>query len=112
MIDLFPVVTIIMLLFFGYILFFKDVPKGYKNTNKMLNIKTKIDSILLNIKIKLDSILPIYFPKKAYRKEDGIYLAIWNCGTRPQTLRQVFRDIRITIRKGSDPIFVIKKGAI
>ena len=61
------------------------------------------------MKRRLDDILPFYFPKQnAYTNR--IHLAIWNCGKRPQSFRQVLKDIRITIRKNHKPIFVIKKG--
>ena len=59
----------------------------------------------------MKELLPIYIPKER-RFSDKLHLAIWNCGTRPQTWKQVLKDIRITIRKKGEPIFVIKKGAI
>lgn len=59
----------------------------------------------------LEQHLPLYIPKSA-RFSDRLHLAIWNCGTRPQTLRQVLKDIRITLRKDGEPIFVIKKGDV
>ncbi len=66
----------------------------------------------MNIKYFIfDKLLPIYIPKSA-RFTDRLHLAIWNCGTRPQTFWQAIRDIRITVRKHGDPIFVIKKGSI
>lgn len=56
-------------------------------------------------------ILPIYFPaKRAHTNK--IHLAIWNCGIRPQSFIQAIKDTRITIRKGGEPIIVLKKGAI
>lgn len=55
--------------------------------------------------------LPIYLPKKNAHG-DKLHLAIWNCGTRPQTFIQKLKDIRITIRKGNKPILVIKKGSV
>lgn len=55
--------------------------------------------------------LPFYFPTKRAH-EDKLYLAIWNCGTKPQTFIQILKDIRITIRKNHKPILVIKKGSI
>ena len=59
----------------------------------------------------LEKKLPFYFPKnRAYT--DKLHLAIWNCGMRPQTLLQAFKDIRITIRKNYDPLIVIKKGDV
>lgn len=54
--------------------------------------------------------LPFYFPKKR-ENTAKLHLAIWNCGTRPQTFIQKLKDIRITIRKNHKPILVIKKGA-
>jgi hypothetical protein len=66
----------------------------------------------MNIKhFIFDKMLPIYIPKSA-RFSDRLHLAIWNCGTRPQTLFQAIKDVRITIRKNNEPIFVIKKGAV
>lgn len=59
-----------------------------------------------------DTLLPIYFPKSAQAAEDRIFLAIWNCGKRPQTFWQAVKDIRITIRRGVDVLYVIKKGNI
>ena len=53
--------------------------------------------------------LPIYFPYKNIEK-GKLYLAIWNCGTRPQTFWQKIRDTRITIRRSGNCVFVIKKG--
>jgi hypothetical protein len=53
--------------------------------------------------------LPIYFPKKRFGTAK-LHLAIWNCGTRPQTFIQKLKDIRITIRKNHKSIIVIKKG--
>lgn len=55
--------------------------------------------------------LPIYFPKKN-NGTAKLHLAIWNCGTRPQSFIQKLKDIRITIRKNHKPIIVIKKGSI
>ena len=59
-----------------------------------------------------DDLLPIYWPKSNFEAEDKIFLAIWNCGTRPQTLWQAIKDTRITIRKGVEILFVVKKGSI
>jgi hypothetical protein len=59
----------------------------------------------------LEKMLPIYIPANR-RFSDKLHLAIWNCGTRPQTLKQALKDIRITIRDKGEPKFVIKKGAI
>jgi hypothetical protein len=59
----------------------------------------------------LEKVLPFYFPKSRMYTEK-IHLAIWNCGTRPQTLLQALKDIRITIRKNHDPLIVIKKGDV
>lgn len=56
-------------------------------------------------------ILPFYFPKSRMFTEK-LHLAIWNCGTRPQTFLQALKDTRITIRKNHNPLIVIKKGAI
>lgn len=58
-----------------------------------------------------DKMLPIYIPKSA-RFTDRLHLAIWNCGTRPQTLLQAIKDVRITIRKNGEPIIVVKKGDV
>jgi len=55
--------------------------------------------------------LPIYIPKNA-RFTDKLHIAIWNCGTRPQTFLQKIKDTRITIRKNGEPIFVIKRGDV
>lgn len=55
--------------------------------------------------------LPFYFPTKRAHG-DKLHLAIWNCGTRPQTFIQKLKDIRITIRKNHKPILVIKKGNV
>lgn len=57
---------------------------------------------------RVNNSLPIYIPN--YHSKHC--LAIWNCGTQPQGLRQTLRDIRITIRKGGRPISVIKKGHV
>jgi len=58
-----------------------------------------------------DETLPIYIPEsRAYTEK--LHIAIWNCGTRPQTLWQAIRDTRITIRKNHKPIVVIKKGDV
>lgn len=66
----------------------------------------------MNIKYLIfDKILPIYIPKSA-RFTDRLHVAIWNCGTRPQTFFQAIKDVRITIRKDGEPIFVVKKGAV
>ena len=59
-----------------------------------------------------DDLMPIYWPKANFEAEDKVFLAIWNCGTRPQTLWQAIKDTRITIRKGVKILFVIKKGSI
>lgn len=59
-----------------------------------------------------DTLLPIYFPKSAQIAENRIFLAIWNCGKRPQTFWQAIKDTRITIRRGVDVLYVIKKGNI
>ena len=59
----------------------------------------------------MKEILPIYFPKKNAHSEK-LHLAIWNCGTLPQTFIQKLKDIRITIRKNHKPILVIKEGAV
>lgn len=59
----------------------------------------------------LDKMLPIYIPASR-RFSDKLHLAIWNCGTRPQTFWQGLKDIRITLRKGVDVIWVIKKGDV
>lgn len=53
--------------------------------------------------------LPIYLPKKNYGTSK-MYLAIWNCGTRPQTFWNMLKAIRITIRKNNKPLITIKKG--
>ena len=58
-----------------------------------------------------DETLPIYIPDSR-RYTDKIHIAIWNCGTRPQTIWQAIRDTRITIRKNGEPILVIKKGDV
>lgn len=58
-----------------------------------------------------DKKLPIYVPRSA-RFTARLHLAVWNCGTRPQTFRQAWKDTRITVRKDGNPIFVIKKGSI
>lgn len=55
--------------------------------------------------------MPIYIPKDR-RFSDKLHLAIWNCGMRPQTFIQAFKDTRITIRKNNNPILVIKKGDV
>jgi len=59
----------------------------------------------------IEKLLPIYIPASR-RYSTRLHLAIWNCGMGPQTLLQVFKDIRITIRKNGNPLFVIKKGAV
>lgn len=60
-------------------------------------------------KLIFEKALPFYFPRNnAY--VGGWCFAIWNCGTRPQTLLQSFKDTRITIRKNGSPKYVIKKG--
>jgi len=59
-----------------------------------------------------DHRLPIYFPKSNHRAENKIFLAIWNCGKRPQSLWKAIKDTRITIRRGVNIVFVIKKGDI
>jgi len=59
----------------------------------------------------LEKLLPIYIPASR-RFSTKLHLAIWNCGTRPQSLLQALKDIRITIRKNGAPVVVIKKGAI
>jgi hypothetical protein len=56
-------------------------------------------------------ILPIYIPKNR-RFSSKLHLAIWNCGTRPQTFWQAVWDTRITVRKNGKPIFVINKGDV
>jgi len=53
--------------------------------------------------------LPIYIPDSR-RYTDKLHIAIWNCGTRPQTLWQAIKDTRITSRKNYEPKIVIKKG--
>jgi hypothetical protein len=63
-------------------------------------------------KLIFDDTLPIYWPKKNFEAEDKVFLAIWNCGTRPQTLWQAIKDTQITIRKGIKILFVIKKGSV
>jgi hypothetical protein len=55
--------------------------------------------------------LPFYFPKENAAGKK-LHLAIWNCGTRPQTFIKKLKDIRITIRKNHKPILVIKKGDV
>lgn len=62
--------------------------------------------------VVFDKMLPIYWPKANFEAEDKVFLAIWNCGKRPQKLWQAIKDTRITIRKGVRIIFVIKKGSI
>ena len=59
----------------------------------------------------LEKLLPLYIPNNRAHTVK-LHLAIWNCGTRPQTLKQALKDIRITIRRDGEPIYVIKKGAI
>lgn len=54
-----------------------------------------------------DKLLPIYIPN-----QKGWHLAIWNCGTRPQTFFQAVKDVRITIRKDHLLKIVLKKGAV
>ena len=63
------------------------------------------------IKYLLDDALPLYIPKNR-RFSDKLHLAIWNCGMRPQTTIQAIKDVRITIRKNNEPIFIIKKGDV
>lgn len=63
-------------------------------------------------KLIFDDTLPIYWPKKNFEAEDKVFLAIWNCGTRPQTLWKAIKDTRITIRKGIKIVFVVKKGSV
>jgi len=63
-------------------------------------------------KLIFDDTLPIYWPKSNADADDKVFLAIWNCGTRPQTLWQALRDTRITIRKGIKILFVVKKGHV
>lgn len=67
----------------------------------------------MNKRIKkwLYKVLPMYIPKRN-DYYGGWYIAIWNCGLRPQTLKQILKDIRITVRKNGNCKFVIKKGSI
>lgn len=68
-------------------------------------------SLSQKIHKKLESVLPFYFP--ASRKyTEKLHLAVWNCGTRPQTLRQALKTTRITIRNNYYPIIVLKKGDV
>lgn len=67
----------------------------------------------MNLKKKIfDDFLPIYWPKANFEADDKVFIAIWNCGTRPQTLWQAIKDTRITIRKGIKILYVIKKGSL
>lgn len=72
------------------------------------HLMKKIVKIMKN---KINEMLPIYFPKNR-EFTDRLHLAIWNCGTRPTTLFNTIRDIRITIRKNYKPILVIKNGNV
>ena len=69
----------------------------------------QIQNIINQFKNQKKMTLPFYFPKKR-EATAKLHLAIWNCGTRPQTFIQKLKDIRITIRKNHKPILVIKKG--
>lgn len=57
--------------------------------------------------------LPMYIPWKDYRtiRRYRWCLAIWNCGRR-KSLVGTLKDIRITIRKDGNPVFVIKRGHV
>ena len=65
------------------------------------------------LSIWLNKHLPIYIPQSR-RFTDSLHLAIWNCGhcKYHKSLFQTLKDIRITVRKNYQPIFVIKKGAV
>lgn len=78
----------------------------------MNNNQNPIARFVRRLKFLLfDKALPIYIPASR-RFSDKLHLAIWNCGTRPQTFWRAICDTRITIRKGHGPIFVIKKGSV
>jgi hypothetical protein len=61
--------------------------------------------------MKKFDLLPIYIPRSR-RFSGKLHLAIWNCGTRPQTFWQTVKVTRITLRKNGKPILVIKKGDV
>lgn len=58
-------------------------------------------------------LLPIYIPKSR-RFSSKIHIAIWNCmnANKSNSLLEVIKGTRITIRGKHEPIFVIKKGEI
>lgn len=71
--------------------------------------KRSIANILKSV--IFEKALPFYFPRNnSY--VGGWCFAIWNCGTRPQSLLQAIKDTRITIRKNGMPKLVIKKGSV
>lgn len=96
----------------GQMTFHNPLQPQLISTKKKDLILPKRNKIIWNIqRLLFEKSLPIYIPaKNAY--VGGWCLAIWNCGTRPQSFLQAFKDTRITIRKNGEARFVIKKGDI